>query len=337
MTSVAVIIGVLAAIGLMVWPRVGLCARWSRFRALAWKQNLEDTLKHLHHCEFLGQQATLESLSGAVGVSRDHVVRIISDLEQAGLAEVWGGRPSLTAAGRREALRIIRIHRLWEKFLAERSGLDEVLWHDEADRREHVTSSDQAEALDASLGYPRFDPHGAPIPTAAGELPQRRGVLLSTVQPGQVGRVVHVEDEPLALHQQLEVQGLAVGAVVRVIAASSLSLRIEVGGEEQVVAQVAAANVSVDPIELPADVASRGVRLSRMGLHRKARVLGLLPTCRGLQRRRLLDLGLLTGTVVEPELRSGWGNVVGYRIRGALIALRQDQASQIQVEPVESE
>ncbi len=335
MIGYAVVIVFLAAAVFFAWPRNGGYARLERFRVLMRKQNLEDTLKHLHHCEYLGTRVSLEGLAGAVGVSRDRVVGILGDLEQAGLASMSHGHPTLTAVGRREALRIIRTHRLWEKFFAERSGLDETLWHDEADRREHFTSIEQVEELAANLGHPRFDPHGAPIPTASGDLPSVRGVLLSDLRPGQVGRVIHVEDEPLALHEQLVAQGLAVGAVVWVIEHGATGLRVEVGSEEEVVAQVAAANVSVELLETPVLVPDKGERLSRIGLHQKARVVSLLPTCRGLQRRRLLDLGLVVGTVVVPELQSAAGDPVAYRIRGALVALREDQASQIQVEPVE--
>ncbi|MFZ5831346.1 MAG: iron dependent repressor, metal binding and dimerization domain protein [Planctomycetota bacterium] len=336
MTGYLVAAIVCAAVALLAWPRHGLYARWMRFRGLVRKQNLEDTLKHLHNCEYAGTQANLEGLAGVLGVARDHVVDILQELDRAGLVEASRGHPALTAAGRREALRIVRTHRLWENFLAERSGFDETRWHEEADRREHSTSSAQTEELAASLGNPCFDPHGAPIPTAAGELPASRGTLLSELQPGQVCRVIRVEDEPRALHEQLVIQGLAVGAVARVIERGPSSVRLEVGGEEQLVAHVAAANVIVESIEKPLRAASKGQRLSRIKLNQKARVVGLLPSCRGLQRRRLLDLGLVTGTIVEPELRSATGDPVAYRVRGALVALREDQANQIEVELLQS-
>ena len=81
----------------------------------------------------------------------------------------------LTPDGRREALRVIRIHRLWERYLADETGLDAREWHAHAERREHGTSDQQAEALAATLGHPRYDPHGDPIPTPSGELPPHQG------------------------------------------------------------------------------------------------------------------------------------------------------------------
>ena len=67
----------------------------------------------------------------------------------------------------------------------------------------------------------------------------------------------------------------------------------------------------------------------------RARVVGLSPACQGAQRRRLLDLGVVRGTEVEAALRSATGDPVAYRIRGALIALRREQAAWIRIAPPE--
>lgn len=335
MLGPSIVAAVIALVALVLWPKYGLHALWLRYREMLHKERLEHTLKHTHHCEVTGDAATLESLAGALGTSRDQVVRVLEELEQAELVEVAGRRVVLTDAGRREALRVIRTHRLWEKYLAERSGLDETRWHDEADRREHLISHAEAEELAEMLGHPRFDPHGAPIPTPSGELPPVRGILLSEMKPGQIGRVVHVEDEPKALHEQLVVQGLNLGALVRIAQRSGPSIQVEVGGESQGVALVAAANVRVEPLEKTTPAQSAVQRLSRIGPKQKARVVGLLPSCRGIQRRRLLDLGLVPGTIVEPELRSAWGDPIAYRVRGALVALREHQANQVEIEPIE--
>lgn len=63
----------------------------------------------------------------------------------------------------------------------------------------------------------------------------------------------------------------------------------------------------------------------------QATVVGLSPNCRGLERRRLMDLGLLPGTVVAAEMRSPVGDPTAFRIRGALIALRGEQAANIRI------
>ena len=113
-------------------------------------------------------------------------------------------------------------------------------------------------------------------------------------------------------------------------------LRFEANAEEIVLAPVLAANLSVAP--LPEDVEMPGPfeSLSELSIGQQARVVAISPTLRAPERRRMLDLGLIPGTVVQAELRSPSGDPTGYRIRGAVIALRQDQASQIQIERLEA-
>jgi len=60
-------------------------------------------------------------------------------------------------------------------------------------------------------------------------------------------------------------------------------------------------------------------------------VVGIAAGCRGPERRRLLDLGVIPGTVVAAEMRSPAGDPVAYRIRGALVALRREQADLIHI------
>jgi DtxR family Mn-dependent transcriptional regulator len=64
------------------------------------------------------------------------------------------------------------------------------------------------------------------------------------------------------------------------------------------------------------------------------RVADISPACQGSRRRRLLDLGVVPGTEIVPELVSVGGDPVAYRIRGALVALRRGQAEWIRIERV---
>jgi DtxR family Mn-dependent transcriptional regulator len=108
------------------------------------------------------------------------------------------------------------------------------------------------------------------------------------------------------------------------------------GGDEHLLAPIVAANISVLPItrtdDLPEPV---GDRLSRLALGEKAYVVNISPASHGPERRRLMDLGIIPGTVIEAEFRSPSGDPTAYRIRGATIALRQEQADLINVAPFE--
>jgi DtxR family Mn-dependent transcriptional regulator len=321
----------------LFWPRGGLVGLIHRFRDLSRKEQVEHALKHLHHCEYSKLVATPESLAGAVRISRQRAIELIRRMEATDLVTTSGGRIELTGRGRQDALRVIRIHRLWEKYFADESGLDESLWHDEADRREHTTTEDESNELAARLGYPRYDPHGAPIPTPSGELPSTRGETLSDAKPGTRGRVVHVEDEPRATYEQLATQGVTVGATVEIVDRSPDGFDVKVDGKEQVLVPVATGNVSIEPLEPSAPIGELAERLSQLQPGRRGRVVRILPSCRGVQRRRLLDLGFLSGTIVEAELQGLWGDPRAYRLRGTLIALREDQSNLVQIERLPEE
>jgi DtxR family Mn-dependent transcriptional regulator len=99
-----------------------------------------------------------------------------------------------------------------------------------------------------------------------------------------------------------------------------------------VLAPIAAANISAMPIETTQPTTGLyGDRLDSLKPGEQAKVVGLSPRSRGPERRRLLDLGILSGTVISAELSSPGGDPIAYRIRGALIALRKEQAQLIHI------
>ena len=326
----AAVIFTLAA--LLFWPGRSILARWLRLARSGRRMWLEDALKHLHDFEYSDRTSTLQSLSGALEISGNHATELASHLQSLGLLTTSGQGLTLTAEGRRYALRIIRTHRLLERFLADRTGLEESDWHREADRREHDLTPTEVARLASRLGHPRFDPHGDPIPTAAGEIPPLRGQPLPDLAPGMPAVVVHVEDEPDAVYQQILAQNIRRGTRVRVIESSPERLHVEADGEEQVLAPLVAANVWVTP--QPADHAPVGPHeiLHDLRIGEEAAVVGLARTCRGVQRRRLVDLGFCPGARVRAELVAPGGDPTGYRICGAVIALRREQAAQIWIQ-----
>ncbi len=143
---------------------------------------------------------------------------------------------------------MIRIHRLWERYLSEETGLDAAEWHAEADRREHSTTDEQAESLASIMGQPRFDPHGDPIPTASGEVVAPRGRPITELPVGELAEIVHIEDEPASIFSQLMAEGLYPGMRVRVLEVDPVALTFEADAEEHVLAPVFAANISVQTL-----------------------------------------------------------------------------------------
>jgi DtxR family Mn-dependent transcriptional regulator len=97
-------------------------------------------------------------------VSRPAVSEMIRKLADEGLVDTDGGKITLTDAGQRLAERVVRRHRLAERFITDILGLSWAVAHQEAGRWEHVMSTEVEEAMDAVLGSPTTCPHGNPIP-----------------------------------------------------------------------------------------------------------------------------------------------------------------------------
>ncbi|MDP2955648.1 MAG: metal-dependent transcriptional regulator [Longimicrobiales bacterium] len=317
---------------LLLWPRSGLGARWLRLRRLDERVRVEDALKHVYTCERRAQACTLESLAGTLEISVAEAAGLLSRLTQMELVRSTGDVPELTAEGRASALRVVRTHRLWERYLADRTGVPAGEWHDRAERMEHALSAQEADALESRLGHPRWDPHGDPIPTAEGDVPPLRGTALVNVPVGSTVEIVHLEDEPPAIYGLLLTHGMAPGGRLEVVERSERSIRLRGDGREWALDPVAARNVTVRPLPSGTRAREVGDSLADLAPGEAARVVTISSVCQGIQRRRLLDLGVVRGTEITAEFRGAAGDPVAYRIRGALVALRREQASWVLVE-----
>lgn len=288
----------------------------------------EDVLKHVYKCEQNGRRPTLESIAGVLQVSANEASQLISNMAAHNLLKLDNGDFHLTADGTNYAVQVIRAHRLWERYLADETGFAEAEWHDRAERAEHTLSPAEVDALAARLGHPTHDPHGDPIPSASGEFVPHGGQPLSALEAGQIARIVHLEDEPPVVYAQLVAEGLYPGLEILLKEKSVERLRFVAGGEEQVLAPMLARNVTVVPLEA-ATVSTPYERLSTLKIGQTARVVSLSPACRGPERRRFMDLGILPGTVIKAEMVSPSGDPTAYLIRQSLIGLRKEQADNI--------
>jgi DtxR family Mn-dependent transcriptional regulator len=332
--SLVVFVAVLAAAVLLFTPRYGVRSNLRRRREEAERIRLEDTLKHVFDHENRGVTATFSSVSDGLRISSSSALELIERMQRAGLISVVDGRILLTDEGRKYTLQVIRAHRLWELYLADETSVDPVRWHEEAERQEHSITPEEAEALSRRLGNPRYDPHGDPIPTSDGELPEEEIVPLTQLEVGDSARVVHIEDEPTAVYAQLLALGVHVGMAVRVDAKAEDRIIAEAGGGRKLVlAPIVAGNVSIEKTPEPDAEALAGTQetLASLGKGEAARVKRISPACRGLERRRLMDLGILPGTRIEYERRGLSGGLTSFRVRDTVIALREEQAMMIAI------
>lgn len=320
----------------LFWPRTGLVPRLAHASRLTERVLLEDALKHVYTCESIGRDCTIESVAGQLEVSTGKAAALLARLAESELVRSTESGPRLTDLGRESALRLVRTHRLWERYLADRTGVPAGEWHAEAERMEHALSAEQTDELSQRLGHPAWDPHGDPIPTTGGELPEVEGTNLAGVTPGQTVEIIHLEDEPREIYDALLADGLGLGARLDVVGRSDRVVRVRAHGREWPIAGVVARNVSVRILPGGETADSAVETLADLHPGETGRVVELSPACQGAQRRRLLDLGVVKGTEIRAEMASAAGDPIAYRIRGALIALRREQAEWIRIEREES-
>lgn len=315
-------------------PQVGLLDRLARKR----KRTLyEDALKHVLTWEQRGQDATLESLAGQLGLSPSRVVGLVDQLQRKGLLRSVGGALQLTPEGERLGLHVMRAHRLWERYLADDAGVPLGRLHQAAEKAEHELSAERLEELDAHLGHPQTDPHGDPIPTAAGSVAESAGVALTDWTSDEPAVIVHVEDEPTVVFQQILAADLRPGKTIRVLERRAGRLAVSDGDSEHWLADSTAANIEVAPEPALQQRPPGALRLSELKLGRPAEVVEIGPECRGFSRRRLMDLGMTPGARVEVAMDNTFGDPRAFRVRGTTIALREAQARQVWVLPTAGE
>jgi DtxR family Mn-dependent transcriptional regulator len=323
----------IAVVLILFFPKHGLVARWSRAKRGRQRILIEDALKHIYDCEYNNIPCTLQSIAGALLISSDDAASLIARLSTMGLLTTTEKGVTLTPEGNSYALRVIRVHRLWERYLADETSVPQTEWHSSAELQEHKLTQAQTEALAAHIGNPHFDPHGDPIPTPSGELPPKKGLSLLSMNSGDFGIITHIEDEPEAVFAQLSAQGLYVGMQIMVIERSNERLRIAANGEEIILAPVLAKNITLEPLPVEEEKIVKPMEtLASINIGEEATVLNISKACRGQQRRRLLDLGIVPGTKVRAEMRSASGDPTAYNVRGALVALRKHHAEMIFVQ-----
>ncbi len=332
LASLTLALAIILFLTVIFWPTFGLINQWKRHQRTSIRVLTEDALKHLYKAEVEGRGATLQSIAGTLQIGIERTTSLLAYMQRGGLVTWEEGRPQLTSVGRHYALHIIRAHRLWEYQLADQTGYGKTEWHALAEHREHELTRDDVSELSVKLGHPRYDPHGDPIPPASGHLQTHGGKPLMTLAVNQTGHIIHIEDEPETVFAQLVAEELSPGMDVRVLDKTRERIVFWADGDEHILAPMLAANISVVP--LPNADRSKFFNtehLSDLKPGEQARILRLSHFCHGAERRRLLDLGLTKGTVVEAELASAGGDTMAYRIRGALIALRSEQARLIHI------
>lgn len=197
---------------------------------------VEDYLKAIHHLQKEGAPVSTSALAQQLDRSPASVTNMVKSLAERGLVkhEPYYG-VQLSEEGEREALRIIRRHRVIEAYLIERLGYSWDRVHAEAERLEHAASDELVERMAAALGHPEADPHGSPIPTAEGELTEQQHPALAEIEVGSRATVREVSDHDEERLRYLAELGLYPGTSVEVLRHEPFDgpIRIRIAGREK--------------------------------------------------------------------------------------------------------
>ena len=283
-----------------------------------------------------GRPVPLSQLAESLSVSPVSVNEMCRKLQDHGLVVY---RPykgaSLTPEGERQAYYTLRRHRLWEVFLVGKLGFDYDQAHKAACQLEHATPNLLADRLDVFLGYPSVNPAGEFIPRTDGSLPARSLLPLTALSAGQRAYLVS-SDAGEAARKFLEERGARPGAALMVVATAEDGLLVQVGETHVSLARTLAETVYVEMEESPARPGSDARNLpTRVPLHElKVGQRGIIVRVggKGPVRRRMMDMGLVTGAEVKVVRVAPLGDPVEFEVKGYSLSLRKSEARNIIVE-----
>src|SRR3954447_13772023 len=175
---------------------------------------VEDYAKAIYALQERGDgcAVTTNALAERLGVTPASASAMVKKIAGMGLVtHVRYKGVELTPKGDAIALEVIRHHRLLEAYLSESLGVPWDRVHDEAEVLEHVLSEELEELIAAKLGNPTHDPHGDPIPTREGRMPDEPTVSLQMLSAGDCGRFVRISDSDPEMLRYLDARGIAPG------------------------------------------------------------------------------------------------------------------------------
>lgn len=295
----------------------------------------EDVLKRMLSEEHAGRATPLDQLAWFLRLGPGAARNALAGLQAEGLIEGDALGYRLTSRGRDAAVKVLRAHRVWERFLADEARMRLEHLHGEAERREHHLSERAVADLEAHLGYPAHDPHGDPIPDAKGRIPGNGGTALTRLAPGTTGRVTHIEDEPPATFARILVTGLRPGQELRVLESSAEGVMVSDGVHQHRFAPDAAAAIFLAPSTRVGPLQPAAPTLAALAVGQHGEVVSIDESCQGLTRRRLLDLGFTPGAAVKVEMSGVFRDPRAYRVRDTLIALREEDARRVRAQPID--
>ncbi len=185
---------------------------------MKFSQSEENYIKSIYKLQAKTKKVNTNSLASHLNTKAASVTDMLKKLKSKKLLEYkryYGFR--LNETGNKEALKIIRRHRLWEFFLVSKLGIEWDKVHAIAEELEHVSSAELVKKLDEYLGQPKVDPHGDPIPDESGEMPEVKQVALNDFPFKKNGIVSAVSNQTNEMMKMLNHYGIGIGSQIKVL------------------------------------------------------------------------------------------------------------------------
>ncbi len=203
-------------------------------------QSTEDYLKAIYRLERENETVLTTTLAKHLGIGAGSVTDMIKRLSRKKLLHYEPYRGvRLSATGRKLALKMVRRHRLWEMYLVTFLQYSWDTVHSEAERLEHVTSEELEQRIDRALGFPTFDPHGDPIPTAEGKVGRCSQRSLADCDVQEKGIIVRVSDDSHEVLQYLTKLGLTLN--------TEFTVTQKISSDGSVIIQVGKRDIPLSP------------------------------------------------------------------------------------------
>ena len=177
----------------------------------------ENYIKSIYHLQQNAESVTTNALADHIKTKPASVTDMLKKLQIKNLVNYNPYKSfRLSKEGNKAALNIIRRHRLWESFLVNQLQFNWNEIHEVAEQLEHVTSRKLVDKLDAFLGYPRFDPHGDPIPDSNGKLNQQKQMPLFELPLHTTAVITSVQNQSSDLLTFLTNRNISIGTKLEV-------------------------------------------------------------------------------------------------------------------------
>jgi len=298
---------------------------------------IEDALKYFFESEYSNIPATIDGLAEKLALKPAQAKKVFYKLIALNLIKSDGNKYWLTNEGRLSALKIIRTHRLLERYLAEETSVPSSSWHMEAEFKEHRITDEELREISSLLGNPVLDPHGDPIPLASGIFHKTNSIPIKELNVNDFARITHIEDEPPDIYNQICKLNLYPGTQIKFISKDEKNILLELNGARITLNLNIANNISVIKIQADEILPAYLKPLSELEINKEAEIVKISEGLLGQQRRRLLDLGFVKGSKVKALLKGIGGDPTAYSIKNTTIALRENIAKWILVKDLQNE